>query len=328
MKKREYMLIINPRAGTVGADGLADYVVSRLESSERHIEVRYSEYPGHCVELAHEARRRGLYAVIAVGGDGTVNEVGRALAGSKTLMAIIPHGSGNGLARHLGIGIDVDHAIDVIDADNYLPCDYGTANGHPFFCTFGMGFDAAVSEAFSSMKRRGLTSYIRSALKEYLKYKPQEYEISTGSHRVKVKAFIIAVCNASQYGNNAYISPGASVTDGKLDITIVHYGNPLTRAFVGVDLFTGYLKRNVLIQTLQVEKARIERVPGSAHLDGDPVEMPGRIDVKCNHARLGIFYDAKKGAFHPLLTPMRSFRLDLLFRVKSMFRRLFSRRHF
>ena len=142
----------------------------------------------------------------------------------------------------------------------------------------------------------------------------------------KRQAFIIAVCNASQYGNNAYIAPDASIRDGLLDITIIHAGNPLTRAIVGVDLFTGYLKRNVLVQTMRVKQATIRQSPGPAHVDGDPIYMPEQIRIKCHPAQLRLFVDPKRHTFHPLLTPLRSMHFDLNFRINSLISRLISRK--
>lgn len=327
MKTRRYMVIINPISGSGPAVDIESMVMSSLQCDGREVEIRYSERPGHCAVLAAEAVKRNFYAVIAAGGDGTINEVASALRGTSVNMGILPRGSGNGLARHLDMSIDINNALRVIKADNPLPCDYGTANKRPFFCTFGLGFDAAVSHEFATMKRRGLTSYIRSAIKKYVSYTPKEYSISTNGKTVHVKAFLIAVCNASQYGNNAYISPDASIRDGLLDITIIHGGNPLTRAIVGVDLFTGYLKRNVLVQTMQVKQAVIRQNPGPGHVDGDPVNMPEQIRIKCHPGQLRLFVDPKKHTFHPLLTPLRSMHFDFRFHINSLISRLLSKRH-
>lgn len=323
------MLIVNPHSGTgaVSIPELVEEVGRRLNRPDISIDVRHSEYAGHCAVLAREAVEKHYYAILAAGGDGTVNEVARELRDSPTILGIIPCGSGNGLARHLGLSIDIDNAIRIITADYPQPCDYGSANDKPFFCTFGLGFDAAVSEAFATQSRRGLTTYVRSAIHEYLKFKPTDYEISIAGRPLNVKAFLIAVCNASQYGNNAYIAPDASIRDGLLDITIIHAGNPLTRPLLGVELFTGHINRNVLVQTFRVADATIRRVPGPAHLDGDPVEMPEEIRVKCHPGRLNIFLDPDKKRFHPVITPLRSMHFDLWFHIRQGWRTIFHRPH-
>lgn len=319
------MVIVNPKSGT-GKFRNPEESVRRFLGPDVEVEVRYSESAGDCGVLAKEAVRRHFYAVLAAGGDGTVNEVASQLRGTNVIMGIIPCGSGNGLARHLEMSIDIDNALRIIAADNAVECDYGSANGHPFFCTFGLGFDATVSHDFATMKRRGLASYIRSALRKYITYTPKTYEIRTKSGTVTVKAFLIAVCNASQYGNNAYIAPDASIRDGLLDITLIHAGNPITRAFTGVDLFTGYIKRNILVQTLRVKEATIRQLPGPAHIDGEPVMMPEFIKVKCHPGKLMLFVDERKSVFLPLLTPLKSLRFDIRFRVRSFINRLLSKK--
>lgn len=316
------MMIVNPKSGT-GLFRSPEERVRRILGEDIELEVRYSEYAGHCGVLAKEAVRRRFYAVLAAGGDGTVNEVASQLRGTNVAMGIIPCGSGNGLARHLEMSVDIDNALRIIAADNVVECDYGTANGHPFFCTFGLGFDATVSMDFATMKRRGLASYIRSALRKYVTYSPKTYEISTRSGTVTVKAFLLAVCNASQYGNNAYIAPDASIRDGLLDITVIHAGNPITRAFAGVDLFTGYIKRNILVQTMRVGEATIRHMPGPAHIDGEPLNMAADVKVKCHPAALRLFVDPAKSRFLPLLTPLRSLRTDVSFHIRSWFNRIF-----
>lgn len=326
MLSKRYMLIINPISGTGMVSDVERRVREALEGPEREVTVCQSTGPGDCARLAREAVRQHYYAVIAAGGDGTVNEVAGALRGTPVILGIIPRGSGNGLARHLDLSIDIDNALRIIALDNPQPCDYGTANDLPFFCTFGLGFDAAVSQAFASMKHRGLKSYIRAVFGKYIKYEPKEYSITTGGRTIKVKAFLIAVCNASQYGNNAYIAPDASLRDGLLDITIIHAGNPLTRAIVGVDMLTGYIKRNVLVQTMQVEKATICHEPGPAHLDGDPIMMPEAIQVKCHPGKLRLFINYETPEFRPLLTPLKSFHFDFRFRFNSLMTRIFTRK--
>lgn len=304
------LLIINPISGTIAKDGLAERVRQRLEPAGFAIETAVTERPGHGAELAANAMLQDYYAVIAAGGDGTVNEIASALRSGSTALGILPYGSGNGLARHLLGSIDIDHALDVIAGDVPMACDYGTVNGVPFFCTFGLGFDAKVSRQFAQMQSRGLSSYIKSAIQEYVKFSPTEYEIHTGEHTLRVKAFIVAVCNASQYGNNAFIAPQASVRDGLLDIIVIHAGNPVTRALAGVELFTGRINHNVLIQAFRVRSARIRHLPGPGHIDGDPRMMPETMDILCHPGDIRLFTDPGKQRFRPFITPIESLRVD------------------
>lgn len=318
--RQKCLLIINPISGTTAKNGVAAKCIRRLGKEGIDVEVLYTEGPGDASRFAAEAARKGYLGVIAAGGDGTVNEIASSLRGTATALGIIPLGSGNGLARHLGLSIDVHEAIDVIARRHILACDSCEADGHPFFCTFGLGFDAAVSEKFARSRQRGLINYLRSAFEEYLKFQPEEYEIVADGHSFKLKAFIVAACNASQYGNNVFIAPGASIRDGLLDITIIHAGTPLTRARAGVELVTGLIKNNMIIQTLQAKKATIRRSSsGSAHIDGEPIRLGKEIEVSCHHGDLLIFTTGYKKPFRPLITPFKYLNREIRLRLKALF---------
>ena len=261
--------------------------------------------PGRAARLAGEAARKGYYGVLACGGDGTVNETARALCSTGTALGILPAGSGNGLARHLQIPVDISLALKVIAADNVVDSDYGTVNGRPFFCTFGMGFDAAVSHRFARQSRRGMLSYVKSAISEYVQYRPQTYTVSANGKLLTEKAFLIAVCNASQWGNNAYIAPEASITDGLLDITIVHSGTAIDAAVMGMDIFTGYINKNTMVHTFRAPACVIYRNgAGEAHIDGEPMMMDDILDVKCHHGALKVFTPGATHRFTPVITPL------------------------
>lgn len=317
---RRCLLIINPVSGTSSKKGVALKAMRRLHRAGIGLEVAYTGKPGDAAEMAASAARRGYMGVIVAGGDGTVNEAASALIGTSTALGIIPLGSGNGLARHLGLTTDVSEALNVIAGCHIRPCDSCTVNGRPFVCTFGVGFDAAVSDTFARSGNRGLASYLRSAFREYLRFTPEEYEIEANGRSVRIKAFIVAACNASQYGNNAFIAPFASIRDGLLDITVVHEGTPLSRAFFGVDLFTGFVKSNMIIQTWQTRSAVIRRLgPGIAHIDGDPVTMPEELHVECLPGSLLIFTKKDKKPFRPFFTPLSYLRRDLRSRFRAIF---------
>lgn len=325
MNRNKCLLIINPVSGTASKvkRDVPVRAVSRLYKAGIDLEIRYTKGPGHGRELARAAAASGYLGVIAAGGDGTVNEIAQALLGTDTALGIIPLGSGNGLARHIGLSLDVSEALNVIARRNITPCDCCTANGRYFFCTFGLGFDAAVSEKFSTLKGRGLLNYLRSALLEYLKYTPREYEIVCNGRTQRIKAFIVSACNASQYGNNAFIAPAASIRDGLVDITVVHAGTPFTRAFFGVDLLTGTVKNKLLVQTFRAKELIIRRLtPGkSAHIDGEPVAMENEVEVKCLPGKLLMFTKEDKRPFRPLLTPMLYMHRELWSRVGRLFGR-------
>lgn len=316
-------LIINPISGTHSKAGLAENVVESLTPLGWDVETLFTRGRGDATRLALEAVDRGMDAVLAAGGDGTVNETAIALCGSETALGILPCGSGNGLARHLGIPVDPREGLKIIMAQKPRPIDYATVNGRKFFCTFGVGFDAAVSDAFARKKTRGKLTYLQSTFETYAHFEPELYKVTANGQTMTEKAFLIAVCNASQYGNNAYIAPNASIDDGMLDVTVVHAGNPLSTALVGFDLLAGMIEHNVLIRQFRTSSLTIERSQGGiAHIDGEPVEMPSRLDFECHPALLNVF--APPGSdktFKPFITPAASMLADFKLAVNRVFQK-------
>ena len=218
---KHIVFITNPISGTISKAGIPELVEVHLDHARFSYEFVSTQYAGHATLLAQEAAARGADIVCAIGGDGTVNEVGRGLLGTETAMAILPCGSGNGLARHLMLPMDLKRCLDIINLDTVETLDSGVINGHPFFCTCGMGFDAFISMKFAEAGKRGLMTYVEQMLREGLSYKPETYEIEDEMGSKTYKAFLISAANASQYGNNAYIAPHASMSDGLLDVIIM-----------------------------------------------------------------------------------------------------------
>lgn len=321
MKERRALLVINPVAGTRSKHGLEDVVSRCLEDVGVTVESLSTAGPGDAAEFAAHAASEGYEMVISAGGDGTVNEIAGALSHTGTALGIIPLGSGNGLARSLGIPQDVGEALRIIAGGHFMMCDRGIVNSLPFYCTFGVGFDAAVSEKFASMKRRGRITYVRSVFKEFLKYRSQPYAISLGGAVLTEQAFLIAVCNAPQYGNNAYIAPQAKLSDGLLDITVIHSGSPLSTVLVGMDLLTGYIDRNTMIDTFRVSAATITRLGcGAVHLDGDPLTLGKSLEIMCDPAALKVYAPDKEYEFKPIVSPLRAMIDDIRYDVLSKFR--------
>ena len=263
---------MNPISGTSSKKDIPALIESTLDKDLFDYEIKQTEYPGHAAELARAAKDEGVDIVAAVGGDGTVNEVARAIVHSRTALAIVPTGSGNGLARHLLIPIQIKGAIKVINECEIGDFDYGIINGYPFFCTCGMGFDAFISKKFAESGKRGAISYAENILKEGLKYEPETYEIADESGVIKKKAFLISCANASQYGNNAYIAPQASMSDGVMDIIIMEPFDALEAPQISIEMFNKTLDRNSKIKTFKSKKLYVHRSkPGVIHYDGDPV---------------------------------------------------------
>lgn len=318
---KRIMLIVNPISGTGNKKDVPEVVERTLAAEGYSTDVRFTGGRGDATMFASEASDKGYYGVLACGGDGTVNETARALCGSQTALGILPAGSGNGLARHLGIPMDVELAMEIVCQRNVVPSDYGSVNGVPFFCTFGMGFDAAVSHRFARQNHRGLLSYVRSALSEYVQFRPTTYTISANGKLLTEKAFLVAVCNASQWGNNAYIAPEASLTDGLLDITVVHSGSPIDAAVMGMDIFTGFISKNTMVHCFRAPAAVIYRSEkGEAHVDGEPMMFDEILDVKCHRGALRLFTPLDRDRFRPIVTPIKEMLRDARLSLNHIFR--------
>ena len=276
------LAIINPISGTGSKKSIPDLLARAYAPLEHELLLTYTKAAGHAEELARRAAEEGYDHVIAVGGDGTVNEVARGLVGSKTALAIVPKGSGNGLARALGLSMSTDRVIKQLASGRRITIDSCQMNGQPFFCTCGMGFDAAVSRSFAEASTRGPVTYLRTMIDEYRGFKPETYRIilDEGERTIETEAFVLVVANASQYGNNAYIAPEADLSDGMLDLAIIRPFPVLEAALVLGDLMRGKLADNKYYHTERVRRVRIERTSGgSVHLDGEPLVMSEHIDV-------------------------------------------------
>jgi YegS/Rv2252/BmrU family lipid kinase len=283
-KKKEITFIINPISGTRSKDEIPNIIEAVLDHEQFTPELRFTEFAGHASEIAQVCAGEGKDIVVAVGGDGTVNEVARSLTHTNTALAIIPSGSGNGLARHLCLPLDAKKAVETINACKIEDFDYGVINELPFFCTCGMGFDAFISLKFAEAGKRGPITYVENVLREGLKYKPETYEVSDESGTHEYKAFLIACANASQYGNNAYIAPGATMKDGEMDVIVMEPFDVLDAPQIAADLFMKTLGNNSKIKTFRTKKLHIHRQePGAIHYDGDPIMTDADIDVHIEH---------------------------------------------
>lgn len=287
--KKSILFILNPVSGNHGKENIPDLIARTLDADRFDCQVRFTEYAGHAAEIARQCVEEGIDIVVAVGGDGTVNEVARSVIHSNTALGIIPCGSGNGLARHLCLPMDVSKAIRIINHCKIEALDYGVINGYPFFCTCGMGFDAFISLKFAEAGKRGPITYVEKVLQEGLKYQPETYEIVDEAGATTHKAFLIACANASQYGNNAYIAPKATMTDGLMDIIIMEPFNAFDAPQISIDLFSKTLDKNSKIKTFRTPRVHIHRSsPGAIHYDGDPVITGADIDVHIERRGINI----------------------------------------
>ena len=288
-EKKKIVFILNPISGTSSKKEIPDLIDQTLDKEQFDYELRLTEYAGHAAEIAKVCANEGKDIVVAIGGDGTVNEVARSLVHTDTALGIIPCGSGNGLARHLCLPMDVKKSLQIINDCKIEAFDYGVINDLPFFCTCGMGFDAFISLKFAEAGKRGPITYIENVLKEGLKYKPETYEVEDETGASTYKAFLIACANASQYGNNAYIAPGATMKAGEMDVIIMEPFDALDAPQMAADLFMKTLGNNSKIKTFRTKQLHIHRnQPGAIHYDGDPIMTGEDIDVHIEHQGINI----------------------------------------
>jgi diacylglycerol kinase (ATP) len=279
--KSKIAFIINPFSGTGKKEDIPALIQQMLDATLYDPEIVYTEHPGHGTELARSFVDKHFQIVVAVGGDGTVNEVGQSLVHTNTSLGIVPIGSGNGLARHLGIPMNVKKSIKQLNRSEPILMDYGMVNNRPFFCTCGTGFDAYVSTEFAKGKKRGIMSYVEKIITGYFSYKSQNYHLLGDGIDLNSKAFVITFANASQWGNNAYIAPQASVQDGKLDISIMSSFPIIAIPTLALQLFAKTIDKDLFMTTLRSKDITLVREEsGPFHYDGEPYEEGKEIQIR------------------------------------------------
>lgn len=277
---RNIAFIVNPISGTKAKSRVAKLIRELLDTQQFAPTVVVTEYAGHATQLAQQFAMQDYYAVVAVGGDGTVNEVACSLIGTNTALGIIPNGSGNGFARHLDISTRMNRAIEMLNSSEVINVDYGLVNDIPFFSTFGVGFDAVVAHDFAD-SNRGFKGYVQSIFKDLFQYKPETYHLAGEGFDIDSKAFLINFANAGQWGYDAYIAPKASVQDGLLDVAIVTEF-PMTAApGLALSLFTKDIDENLHMNTIRTKQMTLTRnSEGPAHIDGTPTTLPAQLHVR------------------------------------------------
>ena len=268
--KRKALFIINPISGGKKKDGVQELIEKFLNTDKFTTTTVFSDGVSHANLMAREAVNK-FDLVVAVGGDGTVNEIASAVAGTNTEFGIIPFGSGNGLSRFLGISMDTRKAIRTLSEERVEVIDSCRLNGKLFFNMAGAGFDAHISEVFSHNKKRGVISYIKSSIEEIAKYQPQTYYLNIDGVEYTRDAFMLSFANSSQYGNNAHISPNASVQDGLIDVCIVRKF-PLWRfPEMALRMLTRTAEGTKYVEIIQGRHVHVKRnMQGPVHIDGEP----------------------------------------------------------
>ena len=281
MTDAEIVAIVNPLSGAGATRGVAEARVAllnaRFDAARVRGSVHLTERRFHAGDLARDAVARGTRLVIAWGGDGTINEIGTALAGTGVVLGIIPAGSGNGFASELGLPRTPEAAITTALDGRDRPIDGGELGGRLFFNIAGIGFDAVVAEQFNlrTLGRRGMGPYVQIGLRETFRYRAAQYRIRLDAEELVTSALLIAFANGREYGNRIRLAPHAQMDDGKLEAMVVEDRHPLARLWCGRYLAMGTADKAPRVIKRSIESATIES-------DGD---MPYHLDGEIGHAR-------------------------------------------
>ncbi|MBB2146015.1 YegS/Rv2252/BmrU family lipid kinase [Pedobacter sp. LMG 31464] len=281
MSKENILFIINPISGGKKKQKIPGLIDAHLDKTKFNPNYSFTEYIGHAAELAEEAANKNFDVIVAVGGDGTINEVAPKVMQLNKTLGIIPFGSGNGLARSLKIPMDSKKAIQLINTFDTQIIDAAKLNNKYFFNMAGMGFDAHISAVFAGNKRRGLKGYIEMGLKEMIAYKPQSYQLEIDGVSYTRDAFVVSIANSSQYGNNVYISPKSSLTDGLLDVCIVKPFPLYKLPILAYQMVRATTDKSEMIEIIRGKNIKITRMKeDSIHLDGEPFFMGKNLEIE------------------------------------------------
>lgn len=286
--KKKILFIVNPISGGLNKTFIPSLIDKNLNHQIFDAQIIFSEYIGHAKKLARNAVSSEFEIIVAVGGDGTINEVASEIESSGKIMGIIPCGSGNGLARTLKIPLNNAKAIANLNHLKTRKIDVGVLNEKKkFFNMAGMGFDAHISALFAGQKKRGFSGYIKSTFKEIANYKPEEYLISIDGKAYKREAFMLSIANSSQYGNNAHVSPTALVDDGLIDLCIIKPFSLRIFPSLVYHLFMKTADKSKYVEIIKGKHILIQRSKdGPVHLDGEPFDLGEQLLIEVKHLAL------------------------------------------
>ena len=293
-KELQIGFIINPISGTTNKLKYDVKIEKFFKDSTIKPLIKFTKRASHATEIAREFVRNSLDAIVVIGGDGTVNEAVNGIGESGVPMGIIPSGSGNGLARHLGISLILRRALETIKQGFIQPIDLISINNKLSVNVSGVGFDALVAHKFQNIDKRGLVSYIKIVISEFISYKTQKYDMIIDGKEYKEEAFLVSIANSSQFGNNAFISPKASVSDGKMDICIVKPFPKIASPLVIEQLMTGRLDKGKYLEVIRAKELVIKQESDIFHIDGDPFDEGRIINAKILASKLNMIIPKRK----------------------------------
>lgn len=290
-EQQKVLFIINPVSGVNNSrkNGIEKSVAEHLDLTKYSVDYSYTESADHAYQLSKEAAAAGVSIIVAVGGDGTANRVIKGLYGSKSTFALIPSGSGNGLARYLNIPLETEESIKLIATGNTRLIDTVSINDELFVSIAGVGFDALVAKKFANAGRRGFFSYFHIALHAYPSYRPRKYRMVVDGKELERKALFVSFANSNQFGYNTVISPDASIDDGLVDVCIVQKAPVISAPYILGLLWRNKLEMSGYLEVIKAKEIFITRNKNKRiNLDGEPVKVGKDLSIKVNPASLKI----------------------------------------
>ena len=288
---KRVLFIVNPVSGVNQSRKavLADAISNNLDNSLFECEIKYSESAAHVRELSKEAADAGVDIIVAVGGDGTLNQVVKGMIGSGAALALVPAGSGNGLARHLGIPVDTEQSVRLIANGNSRLIDTVNLNDDLFVSIAGVGFDALVAKRFSQGTRRGFFSYFKIVTNEYAWYRPRKYKMEIDGKQVVRQALFVSFANTDQFGYNTIISPEAKIDDGLVDVCIVKKVPLLYAPRVVGLLLSRRIDSSGFVEIIRAREIKLSRNKNRVvNIDGEPVKLSKDLRISVNPLSLKV----------------------------------------
>jgi len=287
---KRILFIINPNSAKRNRARIAVAIKNIINHTVYDVSVIYTESAGHAITLSKNAVDDKVDIIVAVGGDGTVNEVASQMINSSSTLGIVPLGSGNGLARHLGISLNIERAIELINKQNTSTIDTASVNSTPFISIAGVGFDAFVADKFARGTRRGFLGYFQIIANEYLGYSPQEYKITfADDNQIAVKALFIAFANSNQFGYDTTIAPNATLKDGMLDVCIVKKPQIFRIPLIASLLLLRRVDISPLVNIIKTSNLTVDcKSETVVNIDGEAINFGKKLNIKINPLSLKI----------------------------------------
>ena len=289
MERLKTRIIVNPFSGTSRKEDFEQLLQSRIDQNRFDFEICYTTHPGHATTLSEEAKNNGYQVVVAVGGDGTVNEVAKPLIGSNIMLGILPGGSGNGFAMHLGLGRDTIKALDVLNQVHCIRVDTCAVNDQHFVNVSGIGFDARVAYLTKTNKKRGFWQYFLTTIREANNFEPTKMTIEGRFGKIKGRYAAVAIANASMYGYNFTIAPTAALDDGLLDIMLIKESSILDYALLAPRFLNKTLHQSKIVENYRTDYVKITlEKQDYFHIDGEGFQSPMELDFKIHPKSLSV----------------------------------------